>query len=58
MNALYYNGSDGLEWRDDPTPVIQATSDVLVATDVLPFDTAAEALPSAGFKPVFVRDPV
>jgi alcohol dehydrogenase len=30
----------------------------LVATDVLPFDTAAEALPSAGFKPVFVREAV
>jgi threonine dehydrogenase-like Zn-dependent dehydrogenase len=29
----------------------------LVATDVLPFDTAAEALPTAGFKPVFVREP-
>jgi threonine dehydrogenase-like Zn-dependent dehydrogenase len=28
----------------------------LVATEVLPFDTAAEAMPSAGFKPVFVRD--
>jgi alcohol dehydrogenase len=30
----------------------------LVATDVLPFDTAAEALPEAGFKPVFVREPL
>jgi alcohol dehydrogenase len=30
----------------------------LVATAVLPFDTAAEALPDAGFKPVFVREPV
>lgn len=30
----------------------------LVATDVLPFDTAAEAIAGAGFKPVFVRDPV
>jgi threonine dehydrogenase-like Zn-dependent dehydrogenase len=29
----------------------------LVRTEVLPFDTAAEALPSAGFKPVFVRPP-
>ena len=29
-----------------------------VATDVLPFDTAAEAMRSAGFKPVFVREPV
>jgi threonine dehydrogenase-like Zn-dependent dehydrogenase len=29
----------------------------LVATDVLPFDSAADALPTAGFKPVFVRDP-
>jgi threonine dehydrogenase-like Zn-dependent dehydrogenase len=28
----------------------------LIATDVLPFDTAAEAIPTAGFKPVFVRD--
>jgi alcohol dehydrogenase len=27
----------------------------LVASEVLPFDTAAEALPEAGFKPVFVR---
>jgi threonine dehydrogenase-like Zn-dependent dehydrogenase len=26
-----------------------------VQTEVLPFDTAAEALPAAGFKPVFVR---
>lgn len=30
----------------------------LVATDVLPFDTAADAIASAGFKPVFVRDPI
>jgi threonine dehydrogenase-like Zn-dependent dehydrogenase len=29
----------------------------LVATDVLPFGSAADALPTAGFKPVFVRDP-
>jgi threonine dehydrogenase-like Zn-dependent dehydrogenase len=29
----------------------------LVATDVLPFDTAADAIPTAGFKPVFVQDP-
>jgi threonine dehydrogenase-like Zn-dependent dehydrogenase len=29
-----------------------------VHTEVLPFETAAEELPSAGFKPVFVRDPV
>jgi alcohol dehydrogenase len=28
----------------------------LVNTDVLPFDSAAEALPSAGFKPAFVRE--
>jgi threonine dehydrogenase-like Zn-dependent dehydrogenase len=28
-----------------------------VHTAVLPFEEAAEALPSAGFKPVFVRDP-
>jgi threonine dehydrogenase-like Zn-dependent dehydrogenase len=27
-------------------------------TAVLPFDDAAQALPSAGFKPVFVRDPI
>jgi threonine dehydrogenase-like Zn-dependent dehydrogenase len=30
----------------------------LVATDILPFDTAADAMASAGFKPVFVRDPI
>ena len=29
-----------------------------VQTAVLPFDDAAEALPTAGFKPVFVRDPL
>lgn len=29
-----------------------------VQTAVLPFDEAAEALPTAGFKPVFVRDPI
>lgn len=29
----------------------------LVATEVLPFDTAADALPTAGFIPVFVREP-
>jgi threonine dehydrogenase-like Zn-dependent dehydrogenase len=29
-----------------------------VRTGVLPFETAAEAIPTAGFKPVFVRDPV
>jgi threonine dehydrogenase-like Zn-dependent dehydrogenase len=28
----------------------------LIATDVLAFDTAAEAIPAAGFKPVFVRE--
>jgi threonine dehydrogenase-like Zn-dependent dehydrogenase len=28
----------------------------LIRTDVLPFDTAAQALPAAGFKPVFVRE--
>jgi alcohol dehydrogenase len=28
------------------------------ASDVLPFDTAAEAIPRAGFKPVFVREPI
>jgi alcohol dehydrogenase len=30
----------------------------LVATEVLDFDTAAAAIPEAGFKPVFVRDPL
>jgi len=30
----------------------------LVATDVLPFDSAAETMTSAGFKPVYVRDPI
>jgi threonine dehydrogenase-like Zn-dependent dehydrogenase len=29
-----------------------------VQTAVLPFDEAADALPRAGFKPVFVRDPI
>jgi len=29
-----------------------------VATAVLPFETAANAIPTAGFKPVFVRDPI
>jgi threonine dehydrogenase-like Zn-dependent dehydrogenase len=29
-----------------------------VQTAVLPFDEAADALPTAGFKPVFVRDPI
>lgn len=29
-----------------------------VQTAVLPFDEAAEALPKAGFKPVFVREPI
>ncbi len=29
-----------------------------VQTAVLPFEEAAEALPTAGFKPVFVRDPI
>jgi threonine dehydrogenase-like Zn-dependent dehydrogenase len=29
-----------------------------VQTAVLPFDEAADALPTAGFKPVFVRDPL
>lgn len=29
-----------------------------VQTAVLPFDDAADALPKAGFKPVFVRDPI
>lgn len=30
----------------------------LVATDVLDFDAAADAIPGAGFKPVLVRDPI
>jgi threonine dehydrogenase-like Zn-dependent dehydrogenase len=30
----------------------------LVTTEVLPFDTAADALPTAGFKPVFTREPI
>ncbi len=30
----------------------------LVATDVLEFDTAADAIAGAGFKPVFLRDPI
>jgi alcohol dehydrogenase len=30
----------------------------LVATDVLDFDTAAQAIGTAGFKPVLVRDPI
>jgi threonine dehydrogenase-like Zn-dependent dehydrogenase len=30
----------------------------LVTTDVLPFDTAAQALATAGFKPVFLREPL
>jgi alcohol dehydrogenase len=29
-----------------------------VQTAVLPFDEAAEKLPTEGFKPVFVRDPI
>jgi len=29
-----------------------------VATAVLPFETAVDAIPTAGFKPVFVREPV
>jgi len=30
----------------------------LVATDILPFGSAAETMASAGFKPVYVRDPI
>ncbi len=30
MKALYYDGVGGLEWRDDPAPVIEAASDALV----------------------------
>jgi alcohol dehydrogenase len=30
MKALYYNGSGGLEWKDDPTPVLQDPTDALV----------------------------
>jgi threonine dehydrogenase-like Zn-dependent dehydrogenase len=30
MRTLYYDGTGGLEWRDDPEPVIQAASDALV----------------------------
>jgi threonine dehydrogenase-like Zn-dependent dehydrogenase len=30
----------------------------LITTEVLPFDTAAEAIPTAGFKPVFVRETI
>ncbi|WP_435593395.1 zinc-dependent alcohol dehydrogenase [Nocardia sp. bgisy118] len=30
MRALYYNGAGGLEWRDDPEPVIRSRTDALV----------------------------
>jgi len=30
----------------------------LVATDILPFGSAAETMSSAGIKPVYVRDPI
>jgi len=30
----------------------------LVATDILPFGSAAETMASAGIKPVYVRDPI
>jgi hypothetical protein len=30
----------------------------LVASDVLDFDSAAQAIPAAGFKPVLMRDPL
>ncbi|MGD1059084.1 MAG: hypothetical protein ABR992_16900, partial [Solirubrobacteraceae bacterium] len=30
MKALYFDGSGGLEWKDDPTPVIQHATDALV----------------------------
>jgi threonine dehydrogenase-like Zn-dependent dehydrogenase len=30
VRALYYDGAGALEWRDDPTPTIQATTDALV----------------------------
>jgi hypothetical protein len=51
VKALYYLASaGGLEWREEDPPAMH--------TDVLPFATAAERLPGAGFKPVFVRDPI
>jgi len=30
VKALYYNGSDGVEWRDHPAPTIEDLSDALV----------------------------
>jgi threonine dehydrogenase-like Zn-dependent dehydrogenase len=30
MKALYFDGAGGLEWHDDPTPVIEAPSDAIV----------------------------
>jgi len=30
----------------------------LVATEVLPFDDAADALPAAGYRPVLAREPL
>jgi alcohol dehydrogenase len=30
MRALYYDGAGALEWRDDPSPTIQATTDAPV----------------------------
>jgi alcohol dehydrogenase len=30
MQALYFDGTGGLEWRDDPTPVVEAATDALV----------------------------
>ena len=30
MKALYFDGSGRLEWKDDPTPIIQAQTDALV----------------------------
>ncbi|WP_433725646.1 zinc-dependent alcohol dehydrogenase [Nocardia sp. CA-129566] len=30
MRALYYDGAGGLEWRDDPEPVIRSRTDALI----------------------------
>jgi alcohol dehydrogenase len=51
MRAMYYDGAGGLEWRDDPAPVLQSPTDALVrpiAVSTCDFDQAIISRPIPG----------
>ncbi len=51
MRAMYYDGKGGLEWRDDPEPVLEAGTDAIVrpvAVSTCDFDQAIMSRPIPG----------